>query len=533
MNTHTDLAAASNALEHLVRALCQAERYPHAVTAVELIETHISFILLTGRYAYKLKKPLDLGFLDFSTLEKRQFCCDEELRINQRLAPQLYLDVVPIGGTPDKPLLNTEPAIEYAVRMQQFPQTSLYDRLLSRQALTATHIDRAAAVLARFHQTAERATPAQAFGEAEQVMHPVLENFVQLRGGLATHETDLRQTLDRIDAWSRHEYSRLTTLLGERKLQGFVRECHGDAHLGNMVWLDEDCVFFDGIEFNPALRWIDVISEAAFLNMDLTSRGHGELAARFLNAYLSETGDYAGCALLPFYLCYRAMVRAKVAAIRRNQSEKDSHAHAEAQQDLETYLALAQHYSEPRQPRLIITLGVSGSGKTWATQPLLEKLGAIRLRSDVERKRLFGLTADAKGEVDVGQGIYSKEAGERTYLHLLGQAKTLLQAGFTTIVDATFLKREQRQPFEQLAQDLCLPFTLLHFQAPEDVLRQRVQSRLDEGRDASEANLAVLEAQLKAFEALTKEAEAYLVEVDGSGKIDTHQLVARIQEKAV
>ena len=529
MNTHTETASAGQALARLVKALQRPGIFPHPVGDIEVIETHISVLLLTGDYAYKLKKPLDLGFLDFSTLEKRRRCCEEELRLNRRLAPQLYLDVIGIGGDAEAPVIGAWPAIEYAVRMRQFPQQALYGEIQARGELGNEHVDRAATVLARFHRGAETATAEQRYGEPEQVMQPVRENFDQLRASLHGDEAGLLQDLASVERWNREGFPRLAPLITERKARGFVRECHGDAHLDNMVWLNGDCVFFDAIEFNPALRWIDVISEAAFLYMDLEARGCHALAARFLDAYLGESGDYAGCALLPFYLCYRAMVRAKVAAIRRAQQRPGSRNRRLDDVSLATHLRLARNYTKTRSPMLILTVGVSGSGKSHYTQTLLEGLGAIRLRSDVERKRLFGIAAGARTGAGIDQGIYSREASERTYRALLEQAGGLLRAGFTTIVDATFLKAAHRRPFERLARGLGLPCVLLGFQAPVAVLKQRIRARQEEGRDASEADIDVLEAQLAMFEAPAGPERPYLIEV-GHPEMDIGTCLSRLRE---
>jgi hypothetical protein len=226
-----------------------------------------------------------------------------------------------------------------------------------------------------------------------------------------------------------------------RKLTGYIRECHGDMHLGNMVLVDDRVVIFDGIEFNDAFRWIDVASDVAFLIMDLEDRGRPDFAHRFLNGYLEATGDYGMLRLLPFYLTYRALVRAKVAGIRLGQSSLSAEETAQAHEEFVSYLDLAERYTRPWRPRLFITHGVSGSGKTRHTQPLVEAIGAIRLRSDVERKRLFGLAPLEKSSGQRARDLYTAEATQRTYASLAQQAAGVLQAGFPVVVDATFLRR--------------------------------------------------------------------------------------------
>ena len=286
--------------------------------AVEVVETHISWVLLAGDYAYKIKKAVNLGFLDFSTLEKRRFYCAEELRLNRRLAPDLYLEVVPIAGSADHPVLNGPgPAIEYAVKMRRFPQACLLDQVLLRGELTPETIDAIARRIADFHGRTAIADNESPFGTPERAHLPVAENFAQIRPRLRDNEDLIR--LDELERWSEREYQARFNALAARKARGLIRECHGDLHLGNMALLDGEAVPFDCIEFSDNLRWIDVISEAAFLAMDLQDRGRPDLARRFLNAYLEQTGDYEGLEVLRYYLVYRAMVRAKVACIRAGQ----------------------------------------------------------------------------------------------------------------------------------------------------------------------------------------------------------------------
>ncbi len=449
-----------------------------------LIETHISWVILAGGFAYKLKKPLNLGFLDFSTLEKRRFCCLEEIRLNSRLAPETYLEALPITGSEDHPEMGgTGPALEWAVRMRAFPKDATLDL---EPRITAAQIDAIADRIAAFHRDIAQAPADSLHGSPEQVRAPIAQNFAQLRE--LQPPRDMLALLADLETWATTEGTRLAGHFAARKAQGFIRECHGDLHLGNIAWVNEAPLIFDGIEFNPDLRFIDVISEMAFLAMDLHHRGEAALAWRGLNRYLEHTGDYAGLAALPYYMGYRALVRAKVAAIRARQSGGDFG-------ECGVYLRLAARLIRTGSPALILMHGVSGSGKTVLSQQLLEGLGAIRLRSDVERKRLFGL-APLQDSQSIPGGIYTREAGEHTRDRLLTLARQLLGEGFRVIVDATFLARDWRQPFQALAEALHAPWVLVSPQVPEDVLRQRVSLRKAHGRDASEADLAVLEAQL-------------------------------------
>lgn len=516
----------------LIEALCDPACYDHPVERVEVIETHISWVLLTGTYAYKIKKPLELGFLDFSNLAKRRFYCEEEVRLNRRLAPQLYLEVVAIRGTPSAPRIasGTGEPIEYAVRMRQFPQAARLDRRLAEGALAPRHIDAIAVRLAAFHAGIPAAGPETPFGTPERVYQPMEENFHQIRPrvGHARHAQ-----LDRLERWTADTYARLRPLLAQRKREGFVRECHGDVHLANMALLDGEVVIFDCIEFNENLRWIDVVNELAFLLMDLDDRGRPDYARRALNAYLERTGDYGGLPLLRFYQVYRALVRAKVAAIRLGQPGLDAAQAARLHEEYDGYAALAERYTQPAAaaPAIVITHGFSGSGKTTVTQALLERIDAVRIRSDVERKRLHGLAPEAVSGSGLGSGLYTPEASTRTYERLVALALAVISAGMTVILDAAFLKRAQRDLARRLAAECGAPFAILDFSAPESVLRARLAARAAAGGDASEADAAVLAHQLATAEPLTDEERAQAVVCDTTTLPDPDTVLVALREK--
>lgn len=307
----------------LIQALQNSALYDHPVSHFEVIETHISWVLLTGDYAYKIKKPVDLGFLNFSNLVKRHHYCLQELVLNRRLAPQIYLDVIAIGGKPEAPVLGAEPIIEYAVKMRQFSQSARLDNVLASYELKAEHIDQLADNIAAFHEQIEIAGKDSDYGKPVSVLEPVEENFQQTFT-LLSDDGDIRQ-LELLKNWSLTQYAQLSPYIKQRKMDGFVRNCHGDLHLANIALIDEKIVIFDCIEFNESLRWIDVISETAFITMDLIDRGHSSYAARLLDRYLQCTGDYPGLILFQFYKVYRALVRAKVAIIRAHQSLLPKH----------------------------------------------------------------------------------------------------------------------------------------------------------------------------------------------------------------
>jgi len=402
--------------------------------------------------------------------------------------------------------------IEYAVQMVQFAQESLLRHRLDAGQLHAAHIDALAHEISAFHARIATADPRSRFGTPAVVYQPVQETLQHL---FETIADPVRQAHARaLAAWCQRTFAARRPTFIARKRDGFVRECHGDLHLGNMLLRHDAVVIFDCLEFNDALRWIDVANEVAFLTMDLADRQRSDLAHRFLNGYLEATGDYGLLVPLPFYLTYRALVRARVAAIRLGQSDLAPAEAPHVREAFGSYLDLATRYTRPSRPRLWITHGLSGSGKTYGTQQVVEATGAIRLRSDVERKRLFGVAPLARSTGRRALDLYAPEVTQRTYDHLAQQAARVIEAGFSVLVDATFLKRAQRDAFRRLAAQLGVPFTLLAFGAHPETLRRRVAQRRAQGADASEADLAVLHGQWAALEPLTATEQVSTLTID-------------------
>ncbi|TPW17651.1 MAG: hypothetical protein FD130_581 [Halothiobacillaceae bacterium] len=492
----------------LVTALLNPAPYDHEVVQPpQLLETHISWVILTGPYAYKIKKPVNFGFLDFSTLAKRQENCLAELRLNRRLAPQLYLEVVSWHGTPDNPTLRgTGPVIEYAVKMRQFDPQQQLDRLLVHHQLSTSHIDALASEIAHFHAACAVAPLASPYGDLHSTTLPVADNFAQIRHYLSA-AADLA-TLTALEQWSDHFIATHAPLFEQRKQGGFIRECHGDLHLRNITLIEERPVIFDCIEFSDALRWIDTINDMAFLIMDLRVHQRGDLAQRFLNGYLEQTGDYAGIRLLPFYLVYRALVRCKIALIEREQQGNPAEAHTHHYRQ---YLRLAQQFITPVAPVLMVMHGLSGSGKSVVSQLIAQHSKTIRVRSDVERKRLYGAAPYERPTALQQKSLYASSASQRTYARLVELAEIVLTHGYHAIVDATFLKLEQRILFQQLAKRLGCEFIILHLDTPIPLLKQRLVARQQQNSDPSDATLAVLEQQLQQGEALTSSEKEHTI----------------------
>jgi len=499
--------------EAMIQGLLRPDVYSHETDAIRLVETHSAWVILTGQYVYKIKKPVDFGFMDFSTLEKRHLYCTEEVRLNQRFAPDTYLGVVSITGTPAHPQLDGDgELLDYAVRMRQFPNNGLLSQLAARHALDTTHIDQLVQTISEFHHKAARATAEDDFGDPADTHHWVRENFQHIQPLLTP--SDNPDTVEQLRQWSEDSYVRLTDALQVRKDTGAIRECHGDLHLGNITLIDGRVTPFDCIEFNPHLRWIDVFSEVAFLLMDLDDRGQTQFANRFLNAYLQDSGDYGGLGVLRYYLVYRAMVRAKVAILRRQQTAAGSTGHDQAGADYRQYIKLALAYTRQDRAVMVITRGLSGSGKSTVARALCERSGMIQLRSDVERKRLAGLSARANSRSGTGTGLYSADKTASTYLQLATLAKTVLAAGYSVTIDATFLKRVHRDQFRTLAATSGAAFLILECTAENSELERRILSRNTSQNDASEATLDVLHAQQAADEPLSGEELQYLLRVN-------------------
>ncbi|MGD8524873.1 MAG: AAA family ATPase [Thioalkalispiraceae bacterium] len=515
----------------LIEKLQNPMLYDHPIEQFEVIETHISWVLLTGDYVYKIKKPVNFGFLDFSTLEKRRFYCHEEVRLNRRLAPQLYLGVIAIHGSEAHPELDGQgPVIEYAVKMRQFPQSMQLDRMLAQQGLDNLLMDKLASKVAQFHLSIEPVDKHTDFGDIQHIQVPMLENFEQIRPVI--HDKKIIAELDKLESWTFRQLEVLAITIQQRKAEGFVRACHGDMHLKNIALWNNEIIIFDCIEFNENLYWIDVISEIAFLLMDLEDRQQYALAQRFLNHYLEITGDYQGLKLFRFYKVYRAMVRTKVNALRLQQEQAGTQAYQQTFDGLLAYLVLAKTYIQPTSPCLLINHGLSGAGKSVGTCLLLEKYPAIQVRSDVERKRLYQVLPDTEITEAARQLIYSAEATRRTYARLVDIARCLLDAGYPVVIDAANLKLQQRQLFYELARSMQVPYFILAYQAPVEALRQRIKQRTELGADVSDATLETLEHQLTSYEPLSEKEKRFSIEIASDGHMDIDAIIEQLSAAA-
>ncbi|WP_199541841.1 bifunctional aminoglycoside phosphotransferase/ATP-binding protein [Paraburkholderia kururiensis] len=488
-------------------ALRRAVTYRHPAGRIRRVETHISVIYLAGRFAYKRMKPVNFGFVDFGSLADRLRCCQAELKLNRPLAGPLYRAVVPVVRAGRRCALpaaghDRGRTVDYLVQMRRFDESQLFSKLVARNALAAVDIDRAVDRLAAWHLRAPRRSPHPGYGGAERLraqVQAVLPPRTDEPGSAALH------------AWIERQFARLAPLLEARRAAGFVRACHGDLHLDNVVRRGHDALMFDCIEFNDALRWNDVANDLAFFLMDLEAHGRADLARRALDRWLQATGDFAALAPMPLYLAYRALVRAMVArlkaqTVRAARGVRGQSPGASAPPD---YAQVAMRMTAPRRPFLLLCHGYSGSGKSVASRALARLSGAIRVASDTERKRARPLSPVV--ERTLPASAYTPAAIDAEYAHLLDIAEQILAAGYPALVDATFLKQAHRARFVALARKLGVPVVLLDFDASRTCLEARVTTRSATGRDASDAGLAVLAAQLAQAEPFTADEAALVV----------------------
>ncbi|MDA3922614.1 MAG: AAA family ATPase [Salinisphaera sp.] len=478
------------AQQRLIESLCRPDRYPHTVDSVERIETHISTLLLAGDYVYKIKKALKLAFVDYGTLARRRACCDEEIRLNRRFAPDIYLACVAIHDGADGPSLVVDgPPIEYAVQMNRFAACAQGDACARDGRITAESVARLAATIARYHERAPTDPPDAGYATATAVTVAVTANLGELDSLSGDRALPAFAALK---TWLIDRLAHAAAAFDHRHAAGFVRECHGDMHLANLIYRNGHWEAFDCVEFDAALRWIDVIDDMAFTLMDLHAHGLAKLGHRFLNHYLEITGDYDGLAVLRLYLVHRALVRAKVGLLS-TAADRDSE--RSASHYVDTALALSVE-----RPRLVITHGISGSGKSWAAQRVAEHFGYVRIRSDVERKRLHGLGPLARHADDPGHGLYDEQASNATYDRLFELAEVSLRGGWPVILDATFLDRDQRNAARAVAHRIGCPFHILDMDIQPKTARRRIRARGDS--DASDADERILDHQLATYSPL-------------------------------
>ena len=483
--------------------------FKHETNNIRVLDTHASWVILTGKYAYKIKKSVDFGFLDYTTLEKRKKYCKLEFVLNQPLAGELYIGVLAIINKDDeiilKPIDNvteSDNVIEYTLKMHEFSQEELFISLIKKpHKIKKYHIDNLAAQIAEFHIKAENNLPNESFGEPEQIKQPVIENFTHIRE-LLTEQEDF-DNLEKIAKWAKNFYEKRFEHFVKRKENKLIRACHGDMHLGNIILHKNKPIIFDCIEFNKEFHWIDIIADVGFLIMDLDFNNNDVYSYRLLNKYLHHTGDYQSLAVLPYYLSYRAIVRAKINLLQKDKG-------TEYYEQYRKYIDLALKYTTKPIPTLVITHGASGSGKTYISRLLSETYQLIHVSSDIERKRLANLHPYERAN---DTNIYNKDFTVKTYDKLLQEAKFLLKTGYSVVVDATFLKKEYRDKFYELTQELGAKFGIASLENDPEILKSRITKRAQNPNNVSDATHDVLEKQLEAQDPLSELEEKHCLDL--------------------
>jgi aminoglycoside phosphotransferase family enzyme/predicted kinase len=479
-----------------------------------LVQTHLSSLLLGRQWVLKLKKPLALDFVDFRDAERRRQACEDELRLNRRTAAHWYVDVLPVSGSADAPRLGAsgdaaDAPWDWALRMRRFDETATYDRLAAAGTLGEAQIDALAARVAAFHR-ALPPSPA-AWGDPQAALAFALANLRTLAAALPALP-ESTAALAALRDWTGARHAAIVPVLARRRAQGRVREGHGDLHLGNVAWIDGDALPFDALEFDPRLRHLDLVGDAAFAFADLLDHGLPALAWRYVGGWVEACGEHDGLPLLRWFAAYRALVRAKVAAIRAQQPDADALTAAAATAAAQRRVRLALALAQPPRPRLVLTCGLSGSGKSSVAQRLAERLGGVRVRSDVERKRLHGLAPTAR-PADPAT-LYHPAATQRTYARLLTVARWAADGDVSLVVDAAYLKRAERDAMRALAKSLGVEATIVECRAPAPVLHERLARRAAEGRDPSDATAAVLALQQRVHEPTAPEEGAITLDTD-------------------
>lgn len=515
----------TDSLPPLILRMLQPSFYPHSVSKpIEIVQTHISYVVLTGEYAYKIKKPIKLSFLDFSTLEKRHHFCQEELRLNRILAPNLYIAVLPIIEISHrqfkiaKSQTNIEQVIEYVIQMHQFEKDGL--ELLQENLLTFTHMQSLGKQIALYHSEAETNSKIQSYGSVEVICHINRENFTLSRSYI--NKTLSPSRYQNIFEYINHFLSDHSEWLEKRQFQHKIRECHGDLHLKNLCLFQDKLQAFDCIEFNQEFRYIDILYDVAFLVMDLTYYGHLDYANEFLNEYLEKTDDYSGVNILPLYLIMRAFIRGNVTSLTCEDSLIPPSEKAILKIQAQAYYKLASDYTYRPQGRVILMSGISGSGKTTVARNLSRKINAIRIRSDAVRKHIAGISLlGSWSNENSNQNIYTPEMTYKTYKRLVDSGLQLAKQGVTVILDAKYDKRNFRHEVITRTKAAKIPLNIIVCKAPLEVIRNRLMYRTN---DISDANISILETQLNEAEDFNDTEKPFIHIVNTDQDLDSQLL---------
>jgi len=503
-------------LPELVEALLQPKVYPETPGRIELVQTQMSFVFLAGDYVYKVKKPVNLGYLDYTTQEKRQFYCQREVELNRRLCPEVYLGVVPITRDRGTILVAGKgEVIEHAVKMRRLPQEAMMDVLLANNRVSPEMITSVAQKLVAFHQKAETNANISAFGDIDIITQNTEENFSQTQKYIG--KTLSSSKYQHIKNYTDSFIGENASLFDKRIARGRIRDCHGDLHAAHICFSNDICIY-DCIEFNDRFRYCDVASEVAFLAMDLDHYRRADLSHSFVNAYVDISQDRELLELLDFYKCYRAYVRGKVESFKLDDPYI---APAEKRQTLEiasSYFDLAHAYTRSR-PSLFITTGLVGTGKTALAQALAKRLGLVVISSDVTRKRLASIPITEHHFEKFDTGIYSPEFSRKTYDKMYSEAKHVLSDGGSVIMDASFIKAGERLKAKELAKETSADFFIIECTLDKESIKQRLAQRLEQG-STSDGRWEIYAPQKRAFDPVVEMPPQNHVIIDTSQSID-------------
>jgi len=494
--------------------------YGHNPDSVQVVQTHISFIFIAGDLVYKVKKAVNFGFLDFTTLEKRKFYCDEELRLNRRLAKEIYLEVVPIGEDKSGNLSfgTGGTIVDYAVKMKKLPEEKMLNRLLAQGTVNESIMDRIAKRVYEFHQKAATGGEIDRIGGIDTIRHNHVENFEQTAQYIGTSIDRDRYRF--IQSYAENFLNKNRQLFEERVAGHRIRDCHGDLHLQH-ICIGDEILVFDCIEFNERFRYLDVAAEVAFLSMDLDFNGYSGYGNTFVNSYLQYSSDSTIKKLLNFYKCYFAYVRGKVTSFKLDDDAINEEDKREAIDTASRYFELASSYAALlERPTIILMTGLMGTGKSVLAEKLASLLGAEMLRTDIIRKNLLDIPSGEHHFEEFGEGIYSKEMTEKTYGEALKAAQSVIEQGKSVIVDASFKKRTERNKFSSLAEKTGADFFTIECTCPEGTIKSRLESRLLNKEEASDGRWEIFQAQKKDFDRIDEVSPEVHVIIDTSRTLD-------------
>ncbi|HPX62352.1 MAG TPA: AAA family ATPase [Deltaproteobacteria bacterium] len=503
-------------IKNHLKYLMKPDAYPDPTNNVELVQTHVSWIFLTDSKAYKVKKPVDYGFLNFSTIDRRRFYCNEEVRLNQRLCPDVYERVVEINKVDGVATINGDgPVIDYAVQMKRLPRDRMMNHLLDSGIVSNDDMREIAHIIARFHNTTLTSPAISAYGEPDRIMFNWAENFEQSEAFADSTLPSLERQF--IQKWVTNFVASNHNLFQQRIAEGHIRECDGDIHLENICMTDGRIYIFDCIEFNERFRCCDTASDIAFLLMDLDYHGHRDMSEVVANTYLETSGDHQMLQLLDFYKVYRAFVRGKVESLKAFENGMDVDEKERANIRARKYFRLARGYIERRRLNtfLLITCGLTGCGKSTLADQLSFELGINVFNSDMTRKHLAGITPQSSAANSFGQGLYTNTATRKTYSALAQYAQKELRSDRPVIIDASFGDRKQRVLFRSIAKKLEAAFWIIHLLCNDTENRRRLTERAMSGSHVSDGTESILNIQQSIFEIPTDEEE-HVIRVNAS-----------------